>query len=205
MPAARPHLPFVAMTMRWAFAASEDSVGQARRLVAEAVSDLPGTIRDAAVLMVSELTTNALVHAPSGFEMTIVRTDASVTVSVTDRGDGTPVVRSPTTAEPHGRGLQIVEVLSDEWGTTAVPPTGKTVWFRILLGRDGIAGRLGATTTTAAQRSGHPSSPVGQGPPPLRPEPRSGRSDQPTACHRTPRRRGPSGAPGQRVPMAASG
>lgn len=119
--------------MRRTFEAFEESVGSARRFVSLAIADLPGDIQDSVNLMVSELATNALVHASSGFTVAIDRSDAAVTVSVTDRGDGTPAMQSPSSSEPHGRGLRIVEALSDDWGITSSTDTGKTVWFRIAL------------------------------------------------------------------------
>lgn len=108
-------------------------MGSARRFVSQAIADLPGELQDSVNLMVSELATNALVHASSGFVVSIDRSGAAVTISVTDRGDGAPALQSPSSSEPHGRGLRIVEALSDEWGITSTDGTGKTVWFRVAL------------------------------------------------------------------------
>lgn len=108
-------------------------MGNARRFVSQAIADLPGELQDSVNLMVSELATNALVHASSGFTVAIDRSDVAVTVSVTDRGDGTPAMQSPSSNEPHGRGLRIVEALSDDWGIASSTEAGKTVWFRIAL------------------------------------------------------------------------
>lgn len=119
--------------MRRTFEAFEESVGNARRFVSLAIADQPGDIQDSVNLMVSELATNALVHASSGFIVSIDRSDLAVTVSVTDRGAGTPAMQSPSSSEPHGRGLRIVEALSEDWGITSSTETGKTVWFRIAL------------------------------------------------------------------------
>jgi hypothetical protein len=38
-------------------------------------------------------------------------------------------VRSPKPEDPSGRGLKIVEMLSDDWGVDYHPNDGKTVWF----------------------------------------------------------------------------
>jgi anti-sigma regulatory factor (Ser/Thr protein kinase) len=115
------------------FAASQQSVGAARRFVSELVSDLTPELQDAVILMVSELATNALVHAASGFQLTIDRTKTRLRVSVADLGAGIPSLQSPPSRQPHGRGLRIVEELSDEWGTSEAPKKGKTVWFRLNL------------------------------------------------------------------------
>jgi anti-sigma regulatory factor (Ser/Thr protein kinase) len=118
------------------FVASQESVGQSRRFVADAIGDLPREVRDQIVLMVSELATNALVHAAGGFRMTIDRTADDLRVAVADQGGAGgregPQVRSPRSDEPHGRGLRIVDKLADEWGTAEVPfGVGQVVWFRV--------------------------------------------------------------------------
>ena len=47
---------------------------------------------------------------------------------------GIPTRRSPGETEPHGRGLTIVEELSDQWGTIhAAGEIGKSVWFTLNL------------------------------------------------------------------------
>jgi anti-sigma regulatory factor (Ser/Thr protein kinase) len=113
-------------------------VAEARRFVGEILADLAYELRDAVTVMVSELSTNALVHASTGFDVAIERSDDAVVVSVSDLGDGRPEVQSPGSSEPHGRGLRIVEALSDEWGITTSSETGKTIWFRISLQRSSL-------------------------------------------------------------------
>jgi anti-sigma regulatory factor (Ser/Thr protein kinase) len=120
------------MTVRRRFEASEGSVGAARKFVTAVVSDAPTEVQDSVSVMVSELSTNALLHASGGFDVAVDRSELTVCVSVIDRGDGTPVVQSPKFSEPHGRGLRIVAALSDEWGVSATSD-GKAVWFRVNL------------------------------------------------------------------------
>ena len=169
--------------------AAEESVGNARRFVSQAIADLPGELQDSANLMVSELATNALVHASSGFIVSIDRSDAAVTISVTDRGDGTPAIQSPSSSEPHGRGLRIVEALSDDWGITSTAGTGKTVWFRMSL-RSTSVGRQQADTAAATNqvKPGTPDEVDSRAPSrPIQPE--VGRMDRPNARNRVFRRR----------------
>jgi anti-sigma regulatory factor (Ser/Thr protein kinase) len=85
---------------------------------------------EAAELMTSELATNVLRHAQSSFELTIHVTEDQVRVEVRDSGEGQPTLRSPDPHEHSGRGLRIVQALSDAWG---VIPTasGKLVWFTL--------------------------------------------------------------------------
>jgi anti-sigma regulatory factor (Ser/Thr protein kinase) len=119
------------VTSKRSFSAYEKSVAEARHFVSGFTADLPPDLQDSVALMVSELVTNALVHGSSGFDVAVDRSADQVRVSVSDRGDGTPEVRSPDSTEPHGRGLQIVEALSDEWGIIPNFAAGKTVWFQV--------------------------------------------------------------------------
>ena len=122
------------MTVRRRLEASDESVRAARGFVAGLIADAPVDVQDSVSLMVSELATNALIHAASGFEVCVDRGDLTVLVSVSDRGDaGMPRLQAPTSSEPHGRGLRVVDALSDEWGVITTWDQGKTVWFRISL------------------------------------------------------------------------
>lgn len=122
------------MSPRRTFASSEMSIGAARRFVTGFVADAPVDVRESVALMVSELATNALVHAAGGFDVTVERNDTTLLVSVSDRGeDGMPQMHEPTATEPHGRGLRLVDALCEEWGVAATGEEGKAVWFRISL------------------------------------------------------------------------
>jgi len=104
-------------------------VAAARRFVREVLSDQSREIVDAAEIMACELAANCIQHAHTDFELTIhIRGRICVAVRDTDRGQ--PVLRSAEPEEPSGRGLRIVEAMSDSWGVTA-SPTGKTVWFAL--------------------------------------------------------------------------
>jgi anti-sigma regulatory factor (Ser/Thr protein kinase) len=95
------------------------------------LSDTPAAVRQAVELMVSELATNGIRHGRTSFELVIERTDGEIRVAVTDRGSGTPQMRFPGPDEPTGRGLQIVDMLSDRWGVDHESGAGKTVWFTV--------------------------------------------------------------------------
>lgn len=88
--------------------------------------------RKVVALIVSELATNAVVHARTGFEVRISEDrDGHVHGSVTDTGGGVPSVeRRVAPLGEHGRGLRIVERLATTWGTEWLAG-GKRVWFEL--------------------------------------------------------------------------
>jgi anti-sigma regulatory factor (Ser/Thr protein kinase) len=145
------------MTVRRSFGLDRASVGASRKFVAETLSDVPEDIRESAVLMMSELATNAVVHALTGFEVCIERSSTQVRVEVADVGEGEPRLRSPSSSEPHGRGLRIVEELSDEWGMVETGDhSGKTVWYVVRLDPASASGAEAAASEgrKAKARSG---------------------------------------------------
>jgi anti-sigma regulatory factor (Ser/Thr protein kinase) len=89
---------------------------------------------EAAQLVVSELVTNAVLHAPSSpiitLELSMI--DDALRVVVSDRNPEAPrrVQPDPGLSES-GRGVRLVEALSDRWGTEANGPDGKTVWCEL--------------------------------------------------------------------------
>jgi anti-sigma regulatory factor (Ser/Thr protein kinase) len=109
-----------------------ESVADARHFVRDVLSDRPREIAEAAELMTSELATNSVRHAHSDFELAILISQDQIRVEVSDHGQGQPVPRSPTPQEQSGRGLQIVQALSDTWGISP-SPNGKLVWFTLPL------------------------------------------------------------------------
>ncbi|MFF8024439.1 ATP-binding protein [Streptomyces sp. NPDC007896] len=90
---------------------------------------------DDAVLIVNELATNAVLHAAphspageNGVRLDLTLRRAHLVCAVTDQFDSPPVCpRTDAPLEVHGRGLRIVEELSEHWGWTR-SRAGKTVW-----------------------------------------------------------------------------
>lgn len=114
------------------------SVAQARAFVASALETVPEELRERAVLITSELATNAVVHAGTGFTVAVTtlarlgEAAGEVRVAVTDGGGGRPMQREPVPTEPHGRGLLIAQRLADQWGIDSAPEA-TTVWFSLTL------------------------------------------------------------------------
>jgi anti-sigma regulatory factor (Ser/Thr protein kinase) len=111
------------------FPAIPQSVHAARRFATDTLSGSPASTVEAVELMVSELATNCIRHERTNFHITILGSAQEIRVEVTDSGSGTPTMRSPGPDEPSGRGLQIVDMLSESWGVEPENPSGKTVWF----------------------------------------------------------------------------
>jgi anti-sigma regulatory factor (Ser/Thr protein kinase) len=117
------------MSSERSFQCKPQAVTAARRWVREALSGEGPEVIDAAELMTSELTSNCVRHAGTGFEVT-VRGGEEIRVEVRDSGGGQPRALSPGPEEPSGRGLMIVEAMSESWGVEH-GSDGKTVWFTL--------------------------------------------------------------------------
>ena len=108
-----------------------DSVATARRMVRGFLSPtLPEHLVRVAVLLTSELVTNAVVHATTAFRLDVVADDDVVRVAVADSADGVAEPARAIDAAEHGRGLQLVDALSSRWGTECLVE-GKRVWFEL--------------------------------------------------------------------------
>jgi anti-sigma regulatory factor (Ser/Thr protein kinase) len=94
---------------------------------------VPEPVIGAAILCTNELTTNALLHAGTPAQVHVDLNAERLLVSVADTGTRGTVIRTHAdTLSSRGRGLGLIEDLSDSWGTD---PTvrGTTVWFEMLL------------------------------------------------------------------------
>jgi anti-sigma regulatory factor (Ser/Thr protein kinase) len=112
-----------------------EHVREARKFVARTIgADHPRA--DTALLLTSELVTNAVTHSKSGLpggtiELVVAAQAAGLLISVADNGsDATvPTVGNDPGAE-NGNGLRLVESLADAWGYLR-DPARTAVWFRL--------------------------------------------------------------------------
>lgn len=115
-----------------AFDSSAESVAQARRLVERQLDDWgQSDLSDDARLVVSELLTNAALHAKPPIKLRLARLPAGVRLEVSDGSPELPLKVYAGTDVMTGRGWSLVEALCDSWG---VQPTGqgKVVWATLL-------------------------------------------------------------------------
>ena len=106
------------------------SVGLARSLVRDSLAGFDRDARDVALLLTSELVTNAILHARTPVQLGVLVDGDRALVCVADRLPESPALspRAHSHDRPGGRGLALVEDLADTWGTTTYTG-GKTVWF----------------------------------------------------------------------------
>lgn len=117
-----------------AFPSTPGSAGAARTFALESVPWLDEDHRDVLALLVSELATNAMLHAGSDFDVTVAAAERTgrVRVGVSDNGTGRPAPQRPWPLAPRGRGLRIVDELSTAWGVEwSDDGAAKTVWFEL--------------------------------------------------------------------------
>jgi anti-sigma regulatory factor (Ser/Thr protein kinase) len=89
-------------------------------------------LRRKATLVTSELVSNGLRHARGGLVLQVLALPDGVVVAVADDSPAPPVVRANAhKLAEDGRGLLIVERISDQLGW-ARTPTGKVVWAAVL-------------------------------------------------------------------------
>jgi anti-sigma regulatory factor (Ser/Thr protein kinase) len=119
--------------MERSIAVDEKAVRVARLVVRERLSPyLPDAKLGDAVLLTSELVTNAVRHAQLD-DADVIRLEVTtqphaVRVTVIDEGPGFDPYRPASARQTGGWGLKLVEALSDRWGTLAVP---HGVWFEL--------------------------------------------------------------------------
>lgn len=87
-------------------------------------------------LVVSELVTNAVLHARSTVEISVSVGEGVIELSVSDTDGRAPEPRSAGEVwDEGGRGLTLVSALSDDWGV-AHRSNGKQIWVRLPTPRD---------------------------------------------------------------------
>ena len=113
------------------FACSTRSSRAARLFVDDTLRDWSlGHVTADALLIVSELAANAVLHGNSDFTVGLTRSRDTMLIGVGDSRHESPTVRDIGLGEAGGRGLQLVTALATQWGTDVVAD-GKLVWAEL--------------------------------------------------------------------------
>ena len=120
--------------MHWhtehSFAPTRAAPSEAREFAATELANLlpsaKGPPLDDAVLILSELVTNPFRPAATPWSCPW-NCSKTACIGVLDRAPGRPTLQPPSQIGARGRGLQIIETLSLQWGVRAVED-GKQVW-----------------------------------------------------------------------------
>ena len=118
----------------WSLDPTPAAPSAARRRAQTVLSswDIRGEHAEDVLLVISELVANAVDHARTWLTVTIKQDAGSVLVAVSDGCDRQPQLQPHDVQARRGRGLQLIDTLSVNWGTIAtLPGPGKTVWAQI--------------------------------------------------------------------------
>jgi anti-sigma regulatory factor (Ser/Thr protein kinase) len=122
----------VTMRIACTFPAETATAGLARLTASELLAALrvDDELVETVLLVVSELVTNAIVHAHSAVDFAITVDDMVVRIDVADREPARPERRSSGPETVGGHGLNLVDATATEWGTEPRVDglTGKVVW-----------------------------------------------------------------------------
>ncbi|MEU1198650.1 SpoIIE family protein phosphatase [Streptomyces sp. NPDC005813] len=119
-------------TATWQLPAGDDTAARARTLALSPlrrwrVSD---HAQDSALLVISELVTNAVLFGSGPVSVRLVKAGRRLTCEVGDSGTGRPRLRHGGALDGSGRGLQVVHKLTTRWGVRWTD-TGKSVWAEL--------------------------------------------------------------------------
>ncbi|WP_275463104.1 SpoIIE family protein phosphatase [Streptomyces noursei] len=116
----------------WSLAPEPRSVARARELARDQLTDWGlQALVDTTELLVSELVTNALRHGHGEIRLRLLL-DRTLVCEVWDADLAQPRRRRARDTDEGGRGLQLVGLLSERWGSRRTP-RGKTVWYELAL------------------------------------------------------------------------
>lgn len=120
----------------WEMDGHPAGVAPARRFLSRTMDDagIGSDLIDTAVLCLSEIATNAVMHTGAAAQVRVTVDGNAVTVAVRDRGshrgDRPGMHDDDDPFRVHGRGLQLVEALASRWGAE-LDAVGATVWFSL--------------------------------------------------------------------------
>jgi two-component sensor histidine kinase len=117
---------------RYRLSFSNHSAWVCRDLVRLTLHRLEPERVDAAVIVADELVTNALKHGAPPVVLSVEHDRDGIVASVSDRGKGLPAMKIPELTADHGRGMWVIDQLSEAWGVEEMV-VGKRIWSRLRL------------------------------------------------------------------------
>lgn len=105
-------------------------IARVRDEVAARLDGVGEAQRSLVTLVVSELVTNALLHAGGAGGVRVLADDGSLRIEVDDDAPADPARRTPGPSDVSGRGLQIVGRICERWGVEH-HGSAKTVWCEL--------------------------------------------------------------------------
>jgi anti-sigma regulatory factor (Ser/Thr protein kinase) len=108
------------------------SATKARHFACDQVAHFSAELSDTVAILVTELVTNAILHARTDLRVGIEIRPPVVRLSVTDQSTRLPVLRHYAPDDVTGRGLALIDALADSWGVD-LTEEGKSVWCEILM------------------------------------------------------------------------
>jgi anti-sigma regulatory factor (Ser/Thr protein kinase) len=109
-----------------------ESVRRGREHVRKTLTTADPDRAEVATVLTDEMLANAVRHGAPPIELSLTDSNGVLTVEVRDGGSGLPVLRALDLDAESGRGMHIIEALSDCWGVKQLQ-TGKIVWFQLAL------------------------------------------------------------------------
>jgi hypothetical protein len=141
-------------------AAQPASVSAARRFVRRALAGLGAPLVEDAALVVTELVSNAVLHASGPITLAVDRVGdgTAFRIAVGDASRVPPMIREYGTGAATGRGLNLVASVSRRWGVEHGGDGGKVVWAEIPTVRapEGSGGRDASAPTSTIESSTSP-------------------------------------------------
>ncbi|MFZ3572282.1 ATP-binding protein [Streptomyces sp. BH097] len=124
--------PYAHRAIELAFAPEPVFVGRCRRIATATLRlwEVPEPVAENVILIVSELVTNAVEHGGTETVIRVRLSENELRVEVTDGNPRPAVLHTPADDDESGRGLLLVALLTDRWGTS---DGGTTTWCTILL------------------------------------------------------------------------
>jgi DNA-binding NarL/FixJ family response regulator len=115
------------------FEADVSTVPLAREFVRRTLHEWRVADPDEALLVVSELAANAVLHAGSSYEVRLSSSPGLLRIEVSDDDPGTPEPQPFSSTAETGRGIVLVSAIATSWGIETNGSAGKVTWAELSL------------------------------------------------------------------------